>query len=298
MKKQLKQQPQKSRLFLEELEACQLFSGGIEGLIDSTLAVSTTVTYLDAETYNEQTSTVGASVSAAEQQIHEIVFIDTGVENYQTLVDVLLNNSDRSRNIEVVLLNIDENGIDVTSSTLQDRDDLDAIHIISHGDDGSVRIGNTYLNAESLAKNKLAIALWSNTFDEAGDILIYGCNLAASEVGESLINNLSDITLTDVAASDELTGSTMLGDYWGLEYNAGTIKSTVAISAELQQQWGSVLAETIYQSYTTVNESLEIKSDTPWGQTFSHTSGSATYSVNQIRLQLIKGEMPLRKISQ
>ncbi|MDH3739360.1 MAG: DUF4347 domain-containing protein, partial [Alphaproteobacteria bacterium] len=124
------------------------------------------------------------------------------------------------------------------------RDDLDAIHIISHGEDGSVQLGNSSLNSQTLEDNNLKIALWANSFAETGDILIYGCNLVESELGKSLIEDLSALTLTDVAASDDATGHESLGGDWELEQNVGSIETTVAVSAEAQQQWSAVLAAT------------------------------------------------------
>jgi hypothetical protein len=47
---------------------------------------------------------------------------------------------------------------------------------------------------------------------------IYGCNLAASEDGKALVDSLARLTGTDVAASDDLTGSLDKGGDWELEY--------------------------------------------------------------------------------
>jgi len=251
VKNRLKNKATPSRLILEELEVRQLFSGGIEGLIDTGLASSSAVaTYLDAESYNDESATQDdeATVSAAEQQTHEIAFVDSGVDNYQALVDDLLNNADTNRNIEVVLLNSNQNGIEQISQTLQDRNDLDAIHILAHGSDGSVQLGNTSLNSQTLEQNNLDIALWANAFAESGDILIYGCNLAETEVGQSLVNDLSELTLTDVAASDDLTGAAELGGDWQLEYNTGSIESKVAVTTEAQKDWNQTLAVTVDSS--------------------------------------------------
>ena len=243
MKKQTNSKKQNSKIILEELEARQLFSGGLEGIIVNELE-SPIATYVDIDSTKDTTSTQQETsiASAAEVISQEIVFIDTGVEDYQTLVDDILNNSDTSRNIEVVLLNSNENGIDVISSTLQDRNDLDAIHIISHSDDGTVQRGTTSLNADTLADNNLAIALWANSFDEAGDILIYGCNLAETEVGESLIGNLAELILADVAASDDLTGHASLGGDWVLEYSQGQIETAALINQDTADQWHGLLA--------------------------------------------------------
>ncbi|MCP4387659.1 MAG: DUF4347 domain-containing protein, partial [Gammaproteobacteria bacterium] len=205
MSKSSKHVLQQTKLILEELEERRLFSGGIEGLIDTDLDSDANAIYRDLDSNQAQADRTNGDIAAAEQQSQEIVFVDAGVDNYQQLVDDLLANSDASRNIEVVVLDQDKDGIEAISTYLQDRGDLDAIHIISHGSDGSVELGNTSLNSDTLEQNNFKIALWANSFAETGDILIYGCNLAESEVGESLINKLSELTLTDVAVSNDLT---------------------------------------------------------------------------------------------
>ncbi len=192
MSKVFKKNPQQSKLILEELEERRLFSGGIEGLIVSDLDSEAQAIYADADKAKAANANDATSASVAEQQSQEIVFVDAGVDNYQQLIDDLRSNSDTSRNIEVVVLDRDQDGIEQISAVLQDRDDLDAVHIISHGSDGRVELGNTTLDASALEQNNLSIALWANAFAETGDILIYGCNLAQSEVGQSLIADLGE----------------------------------------------------------------------------------------------------------
>jgi Ca2+-binding RTX toxin-like protein len=140
------------------------------------------------------------------------------------------------------VLDRDKDGIEEISEYLSHRDDLDAIHIISHGSDGSVDLGNTSLNSQTLEDNNLKIALWANSFAETGDILIYGCNLAETEVGQSLIDDLGALTLTDVAASTDATGHESLGGDWDLEYQAGDIEAAVAPSAGVQSTYQHILA--------------------------------------------------------
>ena len=243
MNKQKKFNQQNSKLILEELEERRLFSGGIEGLISTDLDSDEQAIYADLDTSKTQTDSTNdqTSASAAEEQTQEIVFVDEGVDNYQQLVDDIRNNADSSRNIEVVVLDRDQDGIEAISEFLQDRDDLDAIHIISHGSEGSVQLGNNSLTSETLEDNNLKIALWANSFAETGDILIYGCNLAASEAGQSLIADLGALTLTDVAASDDLTGHASMGGDWDLELSVGSIEATVAVSTEAQTSYQSLL---------------------------------------------------------
>ncbi|MDH3220964.1 MAG: DUF4347 domain-containing protein, partial [Gammaproteobacteria bacterium] len=239
MNKSSKHALQQSKLILEELEERRLFSGGIEGLIVTGLDSDANAIYRDVD--GDSSQTLSTDAAAALQRSQEIVFVDAGVDNYQQLVDDLLANSDTSRNIEVVVLDQDKDGIEEISEFLSHRDDLDAIHIISHGDDGSVQLGNTSLNSQTLEDNNLKIALWANSFTETGDILIYGCNLAETEAGQNLIDEISVLTLADVAASTDLTGHESLGGDWQLEFSAGQIEAEVAISGEAQQNWNQVL---------------------------------------------------------
>ncbi|MCP4767153.1 MAG: BspA family leucine-rich repeat surface protein, partial [Gammaproteobacteria bacterium] len=286
MKRATKQTRQNSRLILEELEPRRLFSGGIEGLIDSSTANLPSPVYRDLDAHAPASEATNEAAAEAEQRSSEIVFVDEGVDNYQQLVDDLRNNADSNRNIEVVVLDRDQDGIEQISAVLQDRDDLDAVHIISHGSDGSVQLGNTTLDAYTLEQNNPNIALWANAFAETGDILIYGCNLAESEVGQSLIRELGELTLTDVAASDDRTGHASLGGDWELERQVGTIETEQAFSAGLQQSWAGTLS-TPYVSHETQNSVQETKSDQNWGQTFSYTSGGGTYTVDQVSVQLV-----------
>ncbi len=242
MNKLSKNSLQQSKLILEELEERRLFSGGIEGLIATDLDSDANALYSDIDGSQTQSSQTDGAAAVAEQQTQEIVFVDAEVDNYQQLVDDLHNNADSSRNIEVVVLERDRDGIEQISEFLSNRDDLDAIHIISHGDDGSVQLGNTSLNADTLEQNSLNIAFWANSFAETGDILIYGCNLAETETGQSLIDDLSSLTLADVAASTDMTGHADLGGDWVLEFNVGQVETAVAFSGEAQEAWQAVLA--------------------------------------------------------
>jgi len=188
-----------------------------------------------ADIDGNQTSQTNDDTAASEQRSHEVVFVDAGVDNYQQLVEDLNNSADDSRHIEVVVLDRDKNGIEEISEYLAQYEDLDAVHIISHGDDGSLQLGNSELNADTLQYNNLKVALWANAFSETGDILIYGCNLAETEAGQNLLGEISALTLADVAASTDLTGHADLGGDWALEFSIGEIESKVAVSTELQR---------------------------------------------------------------
>ena len=206
----------------------------------------------------EQTEIAGQELQQAEnlqastvdEQRLEIVFIDQAVDDYQSFIDDLnnKNNANGTINFEIVLLDESRNGVEQISETLSIFSDVDAVHIFSHGTDGSVKLGNTWLNASNIDDYGSSINSWGSSLDENADILIYGCNLASSESGEQFINTISALTNAEVAASDDLTGYEELGGDWDLEYKTGDVESTVAISNELQQDWESALA--ISSTYT------------------------------------------------
>ncbi len=50
--------------------------------------------------------------------------------------------------------------------------------------------------------------------DEAGDILIYGCDVASGADGQALIDTISHLTGADVAASIDKTGGVSAGGDW------------------------------------------------------------------------------------
>ena len=177
-----------------------------------------------------------------EEQRQEVVFIDESVTEFQSFIDDLEDNSNGSTTYEIILLEGDRNGIDQINETLSAYNEVDALHIISHGDDGAVKLGNTWLNANNFDQYSYSLTAWGSSLDPNADILIYGCNLAESANGEQFVDELAQLTGADVAASDDRTSSGVLGGDWELEYNSGKIEAEVVVSAGLQGDYQHALA--------------------------------------------------------
>ena len=171
----------------------------------------------------------------------ELFFIDAGVEDIDALVQDLLQQSEDGRNLEIILLDADADGIRQISDSLALYDNLESIHIISHGNGDSVQLGASSLGSESISGYAAEIAQWSDALGSDADLLFYGCNLASTEDGRELLDSLSALCDCDVAASDDVTGHADLGGDWELEYHVGVIESELAFSVEVQQQWMSTL---------------------------------------------------------
>ncbi|MCP4333622.1 MAG: DUF4347 domain-containing protein, partial [Gammaproteobacteria bacterium] len=175
------------------------------------------------------------------QPSHEIVFIDTRVADYQLLVDDLKSQAGGERQIEALPLDAGHDGIQQICNALSARQNIDAVHIFSHGIDGAVELGNTWLNTFALETRADAIAQWRTALSPDADILLYGCNVAADAQGQPFIDQLSKLTGADMAASDDNTGHAIFGADWDLEYTAGQIETKLVFSQELYQNWGHLL---------------------------------------------------------
>ena len=175
---------------------------------------------------------------------HELVVVDTATPGYQQIIDDILTQSDDSRQIEVVLLDSERDGLEQLSALLSSYSDLDALHIISHGDAGEIALGKSSIDLADLQAQSDQLFAWQTAFSEDADLLIYGCDLASTAEGELFINTLAQLTGADVAASDDLTGSAELGGDWALEYSTGSIETDLAVSIDLQQKYDEVLVNT------------------------------------------------------
>ena len=179
--------------------------------------------------------------SEAEALRLELVFVDTDTPDHQKLVDDLLAERDDGRQIEVILLDNERDGIEQITNTLQFYGNVDAIHIISHGDDGTIDLGNSQLDSSSLEQYKDEFHAWNLFLSADADVLIYGCNLAATADGQTLIDQMATLTGADIAASDDLTGHESLGGDWELEYQTGSIETDIALSVSTQTTWQATL---------------------------------------------------------
>ncbi len=234
---------------LQELEPRLLMSADLNPLSGDALLASPALAGAEFRNIADTgTPTVVTSGAVAPiQRTNELVFVDTATPDYQKLTDEMRQSAlGQGRNLEFVLIDQERDGIRKITDTLAQKSDLDAIHIISHAHDGAVKLGSAQLDFDSLLKRAAAIKKWGDALTENGDLLIYGCDLAASAEGKSLVDALARLTGADVAASEDLTGAAAKGGDWDLEFRTGEIETQVAVSAGEQSAWNHVLAEPSY----------------------------------------------------
>ncbi len=186
-----------------------------------------------------------AAVSPQAQQAsgQELAFVDMSVDGAQELVDSLRAEQAAGRPIEIIQIKPGEDGLRVITDTLARYQDVQAVHVFSHGDEQGLTIGTARLDGASLSAYMQDIASWSAAMAADGDLLLYGCNLAGSSAGQALVNDLALLSGADVAASTDLTGAATLGGNWELEYRHGAIEAA-ALSAT---SWQHTLATVTFQ---------------------------------------------------
>lgn len=225
----------------------------------------------DYESNQAGSSDLDQAAPSAAVTRNELVIVDTSVDDYQLLVDDLLNNEDPERSFEVILLDADADGIEQVTNVLANFENLDAVHFVTHGDDASFRLGDTWVTADNLDAYAGQIAAWGDALTTDGDLLLYGCDLAATSDGRELIDALAELTGTDVAASDDDTGSARRGGDWDLEYRHGTLESDVVFSQTLQASYQGLLAVGPDVQFDAANQQVPIGQDFEFTLTFENT---------------------------
>ncbi|MFZ9753917.1 MAG: DUF4347 domain-containing protein, partial [Cyanobium sp.] len=185
------------------------------------------------------------------------------------------------------------------------------LHLLSHGSDGALQIGEQVLTSRNLWRYREPLRQLGSLFSGDGDLLLYGCDLAASAAGQRLVTRLAELTGTDVAASDDASGSAVLGrGDWQLEYTQGSV-DLEGVDALTGLTWDGQLGSSASASYgngilsiTNATGSLQISGstdatsgdldvtitglDSTWSQSVSDLTGISIsgdeYTINGIDL--------------
>lgn len=168
---------------------------------------------------------LGENQQAAEGAKPELIVVDSNVENYSELVMSLINEHD-DRTFQVEVLEAHSDGIEQISGLLQTADSrFSAIHIVSHGSDAQLTLGNGMLSESNISAYVSELVSWTDHLTDDADIMIYGCDFASTAAGESLAETIAMLTQADVAVSSDVTGSLSLGGDWDLEHHIGTVET-------------------------------------------------------------------------
>ncbi|MDE2446883.1 MAG: DUF4347 domain-containing protein, partial [Alphaproteobacteria bacterium] len=149
----------------------------------------------------------------------QVYVIDSAVADVAAIINSIPPGAD------ILQLRAGQDGLDQIAQYLAGRQDVTAIHIISHGATGELELAGQLVDEAALAIHADDLAVIKSALTTGGDIFLYGCDVGQGSAGAAFINALSVATGADVAASVDDTGAAVLGGNWVLESQVGAIES-------------------------------------------------------------------------
>ena len=219
--------------------------------IDSAIdTIDELISAMDAQIAEPVVSHVHSpAVANSAASVHEVVFVQSNLLDVSGLIDDIETEAGlRGYIVDVFVLDRLSDGYAQIDDVLAQYDDLNAIHFVSHGTDGMIQLGGSWLTASNVDQHFDDLQKWGMSLNDSGDILIYGCDVAQGVNGQTLIEAIADATHADVAASVDSTGTATRGGNWTLEMQVGQIETLNALSIEEQESYGGLLA-----TYTVTN---------------------------------------------
>lgn len=219
-----------------------------------------------------------ALANPVEDGRNELVIIDSNMADKDTVLSQIGEGRD------VLEIDPTQDAMSQIQDYLDAHSDTkyDAVHIMTHGNDLGFYLGSTKVTTAD------QMSVFNGHMAENGDFMLYGCELASNEHGQSLIQDIADFTGCDVAASTNTTG--ISGD-WALEYNVGVIE-TANISIHGWEHDLATITLTVdgvgsgVNKYATLDEALAVANGDTAGNIYivvldkdgaTHTITNGTY---------------------
>jgi len=141
------------------------------------------------------------------QDKRAIVFINANFSNCDTLIQQIIPE------VRVIVINLQADGIREISQ-IMDSSYCREMYIIAQGSPGCIYLGNTQLSLNTLIQYSSELQNWfTNAADADFDVPrlhLYGCDVAAGDVGEEFMTKLSSIVRVKIAASARVDNNNIL----------------------------------------------------------------------------------------
>ncbi|QDT08363.1 Soluble aldose sugar dehydrogenase YliI precursor [Planctomycetes bacterium K23_9] len=206
------------------------------------------------------TSAVAGSVTAANAIDSaaistSLVIVDGGVENAAALLAAV------PEGVEIAMLDASTSGVDQITTILQNRRGVQSVHLLCHGSEGALHLGNQTLSNENLSESDSSINQWRQSMATNADLVLYGCDVASGTTGVRFLDRLASMVGMDVAASTDRTGAADSQHHadWDLEYQNGDIQFDGLLAVSQLQAFDGQLSIDIYAAGSTGDELMELE---------------------------------------
>lgn len=132
--------------------------------------------------------------------ISHLVVLDSRLSAIDILTQGLASDA------QAVVLDGDRDSLAAIAELLPRYPNLQSLHLIAHGEPGTLHLGATPLNLATLDAQGDRLRQWSHYLNANAEILLYGCRTAAGELGRQFAERLHQLTGAAVAASTRLVG--------------------------------------------------------------------------------------------
>jgi hypothetical protein len=165
----------------------------------------------------------------------QIAFVFNNVANYEILVGAF------RPEVEVHVLDAGSDGLAQMAAILAGRSGVAALHVVGHGNVGTLDFGSVTLDAASIGAYDEVLGRIGAALAADGDILLYGCDVAGGALGAKFVGQIAQATGADVAASSDATGGDDRGGNWVLEYRQGEVTADGAFDAQAVRSLDTLL---------------------------------------------------------
>ncbi|MGB7325301.1 MAG: DUF4347 domain-containing protein [Rubripirellula sp.] len=239
-------------------------------------------------------SPTGGQTDASSSQ--HLVIIDSGVEDVAALLEAV------PADASIVMIDQAESGVDQITAAIASHQGLKSIHLLSHGSEGKLQLGNETLSSANLGQYQNQIKSWRSSIAAGGDLVIYGCDVASGSQGISFLAQLASMSGADVAASNDRTGTATSNHFadWDLEYQFGNVETSGLLISNRLDGFTGQLAIQIFAAGTTGDELMELEingqvvdtwsvqgTDAQNGQFFSYVADVDGVDINDVRINYV-----------
>lgn len=119
-----------------------------------------------------------------------LVLIDTTIDAPQHLANGVVPGT------AVVMLDPQAESVPQITRALQLHRPMGEVHLVSHGAPGKLQLGNGPLTLSNLGKYFTELRQWRHLLGGSVKVFLYGCQVAAGELGQQFVQRLSQLTGT------------------------------------------------------------------------------------------------------